>query len=162
MSISDELMWKYFLLLTDLRGSEVEALQANVAAGHAHPMEVKKRLARTIVSGFHGEAAAASADEDWARMFQQKGESGILDEVTVAFSDVSAPPDGTGQLRVRLPHLLVRMGLARSTAEAHRKLEENAVRFEGNVTRKTVVEIGKLPARLVVRLGKQAKIVEIA
>src|ERR1700688_1531645 len=53
MSISDELMWKYWVFLTDLRQSEVDALQAEVAAGAVHPMDVKKRLARTITSGFH-------------------------------------------------------------------------------------------------------------
>ena len=57
MSISDELMWKYWVFLTDLRQSEVDALKAEVAAGKLHPMEVKKRLARTITAGFHGEAA---------------------------------------------------------------------------------------------------------
>ena len=75
MSISDELMWKYFLLLTDLRGSEVDAMREEVARGKLHPMAAKKNLARTIVAGFHGVAAAESADENWARMFQQKGES---------------------------------------------------------------------------------------
>src|SRR5580704_14991077 len=56
MSISDDLMWKYWIFLTDLRQSEVDAVQAEVAAGKIHPMEVKKRLARTITAGFHGEA----------------------------------------------------------------------------------------------------------
>src|ERR1035437_3312601 len=51
MSISDELMWKYWVFLTDLRLSEVEALKAEVAAGAVHPMEVKKRLAGTITGG---------------------------------------------------------------------------------------------------------------
>jgi tyrosyl-tRNA synthetase len=72
MSISDELMWKYFLLLTDLRGSEVDALKADVASGAQHPMEIKKKLAAIITSGFHGETAATHAAENWARMFQQK------------------------------------------------------------------------------------------
>ena len=58
MSISDDLMWKYWLFLTDLRKSEIDGLQAEVDAGTLHPMEVKKRLARTITAGFHGEAAA--------------------------------------------------------------------------------------------------------
>src|SRR5580692_8530071 len=62
MSISDELMWKYFVLLTDLRGSEIEGLKAGAAAGAEHPMAIKKRLARTITAGFHGEAAAAIAE----------------------------------------------------------------------------------------------------
>src|SRR5271165_4090848 len=85
MSISDELMWKYWVFLTDLRQSEVDTLEAEVAAGTLHPMEAKKRLARTITAGFHGEAAAESADESWARMFQQKGESEDLEEVAVAY-----------------------------------------------------------------------------
>ena len=81
MSISDELMWSYWLLLTDLRESEVEALKAEVSAGQLHPMEAKKRLARTIVADFHGEAAALAADENWARMFQQKETAEDLQEV---------------------------------------------------------------------------------
>ena len=73
MSISDELMWKYYVFLTDLRQSEVATLELEVANGKLHPMEAKKRLARTITAGFHGAEAAASADENWARMFQQEG-----------------------------------------------------------------------------------------
>src|SRR5579871_3540313 len=61
MSISDELMWKYFVFLTDMRGSEIDALKADVGAGNAHPMDVKKRLARAIVADFHGAAAATHA-----------------------------------------------------------------------------------------------------
>src|SRR6202034_1147349 len=112
MSISDELMWKYFFLLTDFRGSEIETLREDVAAGRAHPMEVKKKLARTIVSGFHGKDAAVSADENWARMFQQKGESEDLEEVVVAWADVA----GAEPKQIRLPKLLVKMGLAASGA----------------------------------------------
>src|SRR5580692_4346307 len=68
MSISDELMWKYWIFLTDLRQSEVERMQSDVASGTLHPMEAKKLLARTIVAGFHGEETAQHADENWARM----------------------------------------------------------------------------------------------
>src|ERR1017187_6203802 len=72
MSISDELMWRYWLLLTDLRQSEIDTLRESVTVGVLHPMDVKKRLARTITADFHGEAAAQIADENWAKMFQQK------------------------------------------------------------------------------------------
>src|ERR1700682_5573136 len=58
MSISDELMWRYWTLLTDLRQGEIEQMQTDVASGALHPMEAKKRLARTIAGGFHSEAAA--------------------------------------------------------------------------------------------------------
>jgi len=111
MSISDELMWKYWVFLTDLRQSEVDALRAETTAGNLHPMEVKKRLAWTITAGFHGEAAAVNADENWARMFQQKETAEDLEEVAVAYADVAGPE---GSRQVRLPKLLVQLGLAAS------------------------------------------------
>jgi tyrosyl-tRNA synthetase len=158
MSISDELMWKYFLLLTDLRGSEVEAMCAEVAAGTLHPMETKKKLARTIVAGFHGEAAAQSSDENWARMFQQKETSEDLEEVTVAYADVAGPEPN----QIRLPKLLVALGLAASGAEANRKIAEKAVKLDGEAAENLILSVPTLPARVVVRLGKRAKVVVIS
>jgi len=154
MSISDELMWKYFFLLTDLRGSEVEALKADVAAGMKHPMAAKKHLARAITAGFHGEAAAASADENWARMFQQKEAAEDLEEVAVPIADVA----GSEAHQVRLPKLLVHLGLAASGAEANRKIAERAVKLDGETATSNLVQLAALPARVVVRLGKRAKI----
>jgi tyrosyl-tRNA synthetase len=161
MSISDELMWKYFLLLTDLRGSEVEALKADVASGAQHPMEIKKKLAWTITSGFHGEAAAMHAAENWARMFQQKAESEDLDEVHAAYADLAGPPGENGGIQIRLPRLLVQLGLAASGAEANRKITEHAVKLDGAVATSPLVTLPSLPARVVVRLGKRARIAVI-
>ena len=158
MSISDELMWKYFLLLTDLRSSEVEALKADVTAAKAHPMDVKKRLARTITADFHGEAAAQNADENWARMFQQKETAEDLEEVLISHADVA----GAEANHIRLPKLLVALGLAASGAEANRKIAEKAVKLDGDVATSGIVMVGSLPARTVVRLGKRAKIAVIA
>ncbi|MGB3630388.1 MAG: tyrosine--tRNA ligase [Terracidiphilus sp.] len=157
MSISDELMWKYFLLLTDLRGSEVDAMREEVARGKLHPMAAKKNLAWTIVAGFHGVAAAESADENWARMFQQKGESEDLEEVAVAFGDVT---DSQGHLLI--PRLLVKIGLAASNSEANRKIAEKAVRLDGDLFGGLRIKLPSLPARIVVRLGKRAKIAVVA
>ena len=72
MSISDEMMWKYWTLLTDLRGSEIAAMQAEVAAGGLHPMQAKKNLAWGIVRDFHSKDAADAAAENWAKQFQQR------------------------------------------------------------------------------------------
>jgi tyrosyl-tRNA synthetase len=157
MSISDELMWKYWVLLTDLRRSEIDALKAGVAAGHEHPMAVKKLLARTIVTGFHGEEAARVADENWARMFQQKEAGEDLEEVQVAWASVA----GQEPNQIRLPKLLVALGLAASGAEANRKIAERAVRVDGEVVENATIPIAAQPARLVVRLGKRAKIAVI-
>jgi tyrosyl-tRNA synthetase len=154
MSISDELMWKYWVFLTDLRQSEVDRLRAEVAAGKAHPMEVKKGLARTITAGFHGQAAAESAHENWARMFQQKETAADLEEVGVPFAEVAGPEPN----QIRLPKLLVKLGLAASGAEANRKITEKAVKLDGEVASDLVVQLKQLPVRVVVRLGKRAKV----
>jgi tyrosyl-tRNA synthetase len=157
MSISDELMWKYFLLLTDLRGSEIEALKAGVAAGTEHPMAIKKRLARTIAAGFHGEDAAQSADENWARMFQQKETAEDLEEVAVPYAEVAGPEPN----QIRLPKLLVKLGLAASNAEANRKIAEKAAKLDGETINSLVFNTSALPSRIVVRLGKRAKVAMI-
>jgi tyrosyl-tRNA synthetase len=168
MSISDELMWSYWLLLTDLRQSEVDALRTEVASGNMHPMAAKKLLARTIVTDFHGEAAALAADENWARMFQQKEAAEDLEEVAVAYADLVAPAglpnpaDQSGPLHIRLPKLLIQLGLAASGAEASRKLAEKAVKLDGEVATNALIPIPALPARLVVRLGKRAKVALIS
>jgi tyrosyl-tRNA synthetase len=159
MSISDDLMWKYWVLLTDLKQSEIDGMRVEVTAGRLHPMETKKKLARTITAGFHGEAAAASADENWARMFQQKGESEELEEVAIAYADVAGPE---GSKQIRLPKLLVAMGLAASGTEANRKIAEKAVKVDGESAEGTFLPVAALPVRLTVRLGKRAKVAVIA
>ena len=161
MSISDDLMWKYWLFLTDLRKSEVDALQGEVAAGTLHPMEAKKRLARTITAGFHGEAAATHADDNWARMFQQKEAAEDLEQVHIAYADVEGPPSASGGIQIRVPKLLIQLCLAASGAEASRKIAEKAVKLDGEVAGNALVPIDTLPARIVVRLGKRAKIAVI-
>jgi tyrosyl-tRNA synthetase len=158
MSINDELMWKYWVFLTDLKQSEVSELRAEVAAGKLHPMDAKKKLARTITAGFHGEAAAQSADENWARMFQQKETAEDLQEVSVAFSNVAGPEPN----QIRLPKLLLALGLAASGAEANRKIAEKAVKLDGEIAEGTFFSAASLPARVVVRLGKRAKAAVIA
>jgi tyrosyl-tRNA synthetase len=163
MSINDDLMWKYYVFLTDLRQSEVDALQAEVAAGKLHPMEAKKRLARSIVADFHGEAAALVADENWARMFQQKETAEDLEEVFVSHRDVARiTPNDPDLLEVKIPKLLVQMGLAASGTEANRKIAEGAVRMDGKTLGLVFyVERRVLPIRRVVRLGKRAKVAVI-
>ncbi|MGA9127324.1 MAG: tyrosine--tRNA ligase [Terracidiphilus sp.] len=158
MSINDELMWKYFVYLTDLKQSEVDALQAGVAAGSLHPMAAKKRLARSITADFHGEEAAQSADENWAKMFQQKETAEDLEEVAVTYADVA----GAEPNQIRLPKLLVALGLAASGAEANRKIAENAVKLDGEPAAGNLISVAALPARIVVRLGKRAKVAVLA
>src|SRR5580765_444947 len=83
MSVSDELMWRYWTLLTDLRASEIEAMKADVASGALHPMQAKKNLAYAITRDFHSAAEAEAAAEGWAKQFQQKAVAEDVPVVTI-------------------------------------------------------------------------------
>src|ERR1700747_3913559 len=94
MSISDEMMWRYYELLTDVQIPEIEKMKRDVASGAAHPMALKKDLARRIVADFHS-AAAAKAGEDWARQFQERE---VPDSVEEVDATVELTPDGKVRL----------------------------------------------------------------
>ncbi len=135
-------------------------MQADVASGALHPMEAKKRLARTIVAGFHSDADALAADEGWARMFQQRDVSEDLEEVSLSYDDLVGPSSAPG-LQIRVTKLLLKAGLASSGAEASRKLAENAIKIHGQVVTNSFFALESLPARLTVRIGKRAKLAVI-
>jgi len=152
MSISDDLMWKYWTFLTDLPQSKIEVMRERVKDGAVHPMDMKKELALTITAGFHGVEAAEQAAQGWSTQFQQKGVAADLAEVGVSASADGLVADGV----VKLPKLLVLAGLAASTGEATRKITENAVSVNGEkVTERNVAReaLGDAPA---LRLGKKA------
>jgi tyrosyl-tRNA synthetase len=157
MSISDELMWKYFIYLTDKKQSEIDALKKDVAAGNVHPMILKKHLAQSITADFHGAEAALVASENWALMFQQKEVAEDLEEVHISYADLVSPSCPPGELQIRVSKLLLQTGLAASGAEASRKLAEKAVKVDGETVTNSSITLETLPARLVVRLGKRAR-----
>jgi tyrosyl-tRNA synthetase len=161
MSISDKLMWTYWTMLTDLRGSEIAAMQEQVRDGSLHPMQAKKNLAWTITRDFHSQEEADAAAENWAKMFQQRGVSEDVPVVKVSLAEegLMALTDG-GIVEVRVPKLLVLTGLASSTGEATRKLAENAVSLNGEkIAGRTYGKeaMGKSPT---LRLGKKSMRVE--
>jgi tyrosyl-tRNA synthetase len=152
MSISDELMWRYWTFLTDLPQSKIDAMRERVKDGAVHPMDMKKELALTITAGFHGAEAAEQAAQGWSTQFQQKGVAADLPEVEVSATSDGLVADGV----VKLPKLLVLAGLAASAGEAQRKIGENAVSVNGEkVTERSVSReaLGDAPA---LRLGKKA------
>jgi tyrosyl-tRNA synthetase len=159
MSISDEVMWKYYTLLTDLRGSEIDAMRDEVAHGGLHPMQAKKNLAWGIVRDFHSAAEADAAAENWARQFQQRAVAEDAAVVQVAMhaeglmhiSDAAA-----GARSVRAATLLVMTGLASSSGEAMRKLNENAVSINGTKSNQRFVSLDVLGDSPVLRLGKKS------
>ncbi len=157
MSISDELMWKYWVFLTDLRSSEIDAMKAEVAGGGLHPMVAKKNLARTVTAGFHGEAEAEVAAENWTRMFQQRG---VSEDVPVVGVALAAEGLMTAEGELRVAKLLVLAGLAASAGEATRKLAENAVSVNGEKFSGKVIGRAALGEAPILRLGKKSVRVE--
>jgi tyrosyl-tRNA synthetase len=152
MSISDELMWRYWTFLTDLPQSKIDTMRQRVAEGALHPMNVKKELALTVTAGFHGPEAAEQAAAGWATQFQQRGVAEDLPEVSIARAADGLVADGA----VRLPKLLVLAGLAPSTGEAQRKLAENAVSVNGEKFAERTLPQEALGEAPVLRLGKRA------
>src|SRR5881409_358694 len=83
MSISDEMMWRYYELLTDVQLPEIEKMKRE-----SHPMQAKKDLARRIVADFHSAEAAAKAADDWAKQFQKDEVPTSVEQVSVKFGDI--------------------------------------------------------------------------
>ena len=157
MSISDKLMWTYWVYLTDLRASEIASMKDDVAAGTLHPMMAKKSLARTITAGFHGEALAEVAAEGWAMQFQQRG---VAEDLAVVVVSLSAEGLLNESGEVKVAKLLVLAGLASSTGEATRKLAENAVSLDGEKFGGKVLVKSGVGDSLALRLGKKSIRVE--
>ena len=152
MSISDELMWRYYLLLTDRTTAEIEALRAGVASGARHPKQAKIDLAIEIVSDFHSAEAATRAAEAFAARFE-RGElsAEALPQVDVVVADES----------IGLAKLVAEAGLAASTSEASRKIQQGGVKVDRE--RITDIKHRVLASRgsLVLEVGRRAARVQL-
>ena len=159
MSISDEMMWRYYELLTDVQVADIEKLKRE-----AHPMQAKKDLARRIVADFHSAEAAAKAAEDWAKQFQKNEVPESVEEISVGIAEIGGSVDENSRALVRLDRLLVRCGLAASATDAARKLQQGSVRIENAVAAKDprIVLTGPSPAKLALRVGKQLRTATIS
>jgi tyrosyl-tRNA synthetase len=167
MSISDEMMWRYYELLTDVQVAEIEKMKRE-----AHPMQAKKELARRIVGDFHSAEAAARAAEDWARQFQKDQVPESVEEVFVKFAEIAwsvSADSGTNvagdqTLGIKLDHLLVKCGLADSATDAARKLKQGSVRVGDEVIHHPRVGLplpATSPFRLPLRVGKRVRVAVI-
>lgn len=116
MSVSDRLMWRYYLLLTDATPQEIDKLQQDVTLGEKHPLAVKKNLARRVVTDFHGEAAALQAQKDFEAQFRDKA---LPEDIPLRVLRLEEPR--------KLFKLLTELGIFESNAEAQRKIKEGAV-----------------------------------
>ncbi|MGA9074608.1 MAG: tyrosine--tRNA ligase [Candidatus Sulfotelmatobacter sp.] len=162
MSISDEMMWRYYELLTDVQVAEIEKMKRET-----HPMQAKKELARRIVGDFHSAAAAAKAGEDWAKQFQKSEVPEDAEEIAISVGDIGGSVDEHGMALLRLDRLLVRCGLAESVTDAVRKLRQGAVKIENQTVGKAdprialhILVSGRVQKHSL-RVGKRLRILTI-
>jgi tyrosyl-tRNA synthetase len=119
MSISDDLMWRYYELLTDLSADEIKRMRDEATAGSRNPRDLKVELAKRIIADFHSSAEANAAEDEFNRVFKQKQTPDEIEERGVLAE------------KWKLPRLLVETSLASSVAEARRLIEQGGVRLEG-------------------------------
>jgi tyrosyl-tRNA synthetase len=137
MSISDELMWRYYELVTDLTPTEISRLRNDVESGAAHPRDLKSNLAKKIVADFHSTAAAELAEAEFIRRFREHK----------APSDVKSLELAVGSPTMRIADLLVATAMVPSKAEARRLVAQGGVRLNGERVGEATTEIETAPGR---------------
>jgi tyrosyl-tRNA synthetase len=146
MSISDDLMWKYWLLLSDRSEAEIAGERRQVDARARHPMEVKKELATSVVTEFHSTEEAAAARQEFERVFSGGQLPQEIPEIVItAAGDV-----------MLLSKLLVEGGLASSNSDARRLIQQGGVKVEGEVVRDVRAEMATTSTRpVLLQVGKR-------
>jgi tyrosyl-tRNA synthetase len=147
MSIPDELMLKYYELVTNISNEELDKLKKGLADGTVHPRDAKMNLAYTFVSMFHGREAAEQAQKHFQTVFQQRALPDEIGEVEIPAGELE------DERRIRLVKLLVLAKLQSSNGEARRSIEQGAVRLneqkitdvlaEVNIQDGDIVQVGK-------------------
>jgi len=121
MSISDDLMWKYYTLLTDLSPADVQQLRQRVTTGELHPKQAKVDLATRIIADFHSVAEAGNAAAEFERRFSKRELPTDARVVELTAEEWISP----------LEKRLVKTGLAESMSDARRKVSQGGVRING-------------------------------
>jgi len=149
MQIGDDLMFRYYELLTDRSLAEIDRMRARISGGELHPMQAKAELARLIVTDFHSAADAARAEDEFNRVVRHK-------EVPADLQTADFPPaaywHGSPDPRMRVDKLLAKIGLAESVSDAVRKIKAGAVEIDGQIIREPLVPKPTNP--FTVRVGK--------
>jgi tyrosyl-tRNA synthetase len=152
MSISDDLMYRYYELLTDLSLADIAKLRARIAAGQTHPMQAKMDLARSIVGDFHSRADADRAAEEFNRVVRRHEAPSDLETVPL--------PEGVrGDAGIRVDKLLAKTGLADSVSDAVRKIKAGAVEINGGKVGE--LTLAAAPGELLIQVGKKWKRVSV-
>jgi tyrosyl-tRNA synthetase len=144
MSISDEMMFRYYELVTDRSIADIQALRQEVASGKRHPMDTKAELAVQIITDYHGAEAAQAARDEFNRVFR-KGD--IPEDIETKKISISSGP-------MRLTKLMASVNLAPSNTEAQRLIESGAVHINDQRISDVKTELSK-PGEYLFKVGKR-------
>ena len=150
MSVSDELMWEYYELLTDSSLTEIEAMKARASAGELHPKQAKANLAKRIISDFHSTAEAVAAAEEFERRFVKKD---LPSDLKV--KEVTMPDEGE-----RLTRVMIDCGFAESSTSAARLIDQGSVRVDGARVEDRWFRVEPTGGAFVLQVGKR-KVIRI-
>jgi tyrosyl-tRNA synthetase len=143
MSISDDLMWRYYELLTDISTDEINAMRLRCESGAENPRDAKVELAKRIIADFHsGDDADAAADE-FERRFVRKEVPDEIEEKQIEAGEY------------KLAELLVRSGLAASKGEARRLIEQGGVKINNEKASSNAADIEIGNDAIVLQVGKR-------
>ena len=153
MSLPDELIGRYFELVTDLAVEDVETIKAGLEDGSYHPMKAKKKLARTIVAEYHGEEAAKKAEQEFQKVFKQGGTPDDIKEIEIKREELE-----NGEMWI--VDVVDATDLVDSKSQIRRLIKQGAVRFNDEKYEKINIDI-EVEDEMIVRVGKKrfAKII---
>jgi tyrosyl-tRNA synthetase len=173
MSIPDSLILQYFELLTDIPDNELEEMNKDISGASVNPMELKKRLAREIVSQLYDQKAASEAEEHFAKVVQrkevpdeirqvkiteellQKIKARLFKEKGLVSSSREVGKPETEEWYVSVPLLLCEIGLAKSHSEARRLIKQESVKIDNRTIYKDYEEHGTIKIGSVIKVGKR-------
>jgi len=145
MSISDDLMWRYYELLTDIPVADIKQMRERAGSGGTNPRDLKVALAKHVITDFHSASDADAAEEDFVRRFRNKE---VPDEIETV--EIKA-----GHLR--LAHFIFERGLATSVNDARKKIEQGGVRVSGvRQTEPNVVVKVEAGNNFILQVGKRS------
>ncbi len=163
MSISDELMWTYYELLTDFGSPVIVRLREEVRAGTLHPMDAKMQLAHAIIAGFHGEEAAKKASEEFRRVFRERQAPGEMQEIRLKATPnrdllVENLPRQKVVIRsqTKWSQVLAYLGEVESVSDAARIIKQGGLEINGEIVKDPTARLdADRAATYDLRIGKK-------
>jgi len=144
MSVSDELMIRYYELLSDMSLSDLDSLRSRVKDGSLHPMEAKKQLGREMVARYHGTSAAAQAEENFTKRFRDNQTPDEMPEIIL----------GMDEGKALLCKVLAQAELVKSNSEGRRAIQQGGVKVNGEKVSDENLEIACSGA-YIIQIGKR-------